>query len=43
MARLTVKAAVHHWAVMRIKRREWGKEPVVLAMGKGQAVEPVRD
>ena len=43
MARLLVKAAVHHWAVMRIKWREWGQEPVVLAMGKDRAVEPVRD
>ena len=43
MARLLVKAAVHHWVVMRIKWREWAKGPVALAMGKGQAVEPVRD
>ena len=43
MARLLVKAVVHHWAVMRIKWREWAKGPVALAMGKDQAVEPVRD
>ena len=43
MARLLVKAVVRHWAEMRIKWREWDKGPVVLAMGKDRAVEPVRD
>ena len=43
MARLMVKAVVHHWAVMRIKWREWAKAREVLVMGKDQAVVPVRD
>ena len=43
MARLLVKAAVRHWAVMRIKWRELDKGPVALVMGKDRAVEPVRD
>ena len=43
MVRLLVKAAVRHWAVMRIKWREWAKERVALVMGKDRAVELVRD
>ena len=43
MVRLLVKAAVRHWAAMRIKWREWAKERVALVMGKDRAVEPVRD
>ena len=43
MARLLVKAVVHHWAVMRIKWREWAKERVALVMGKDRAVVRVRD
>ena len=43
MVRLMVKAVVHHWAEMRIKWRELAKERVALAMGKDQAVVPVRD
>ena len=43
MVRLVEKAAVHHWAVMRIKWREWAKAREVLVMVKDRAVVPVRD
>ena len=42
MARLVEKAAVHHWAVMRIKWTELAKERVALVMEKDRAVVPVR-